>query len=126
MTCKDCVHFEACKNILLKAFPKTTESEIEAASNAVGGCYLFKPKSRFVELPCEAGQTVYSIRWWDDVKEKCTDSKGKTFYRKTIKHKVTKEKFNPYSIDYKQFGETVFLSREEAENALQRKEDEGK
>jgi hypothetical protein len=68
---------------------------------------------------------VWTTHWWDEVEEKCVDSKGKTFIRMNRKHKVNEEKFDPFGLEYEQFGKTVFLTREEAEAAL-RKEDEGK
>ena len=50
MTCKDCVHYEVC--YLIEHYGADIEG--------VEDCIHFKPKSRFVELPCEVGQTVYS------------------------------------------------------------------
>ena len=77
-----------------------------------------KADGRLVVLPCKVGDTVFTTRWWDDVKEKCTDSKGKPFFRKIRKHKVTKEVFSPFGLDYIEWGKTVFLTREAAEKAL--------
>jgi hypothetical protein len=76
-------------------------------------------QGRLVVLPCKVGTPVYTTRWWDEVPETCIDSKGKKFQRMTAKHKVTKEEFSPFSLDYVQFGEKVFLTREEAERALE-------
>ena len=78
-----------------------------------------KQDGRLVVLPCKVGTPVYTTRWWDEVPETCIDSKGKKFQRMTTKHKVTKEEFSPFSLDYVQFGEKVFLTREEAERALE-------
>ena len=75
-------------------------------------------QGRLVVLPCKVGTTIYTTRWWDDVPETCTDSKGKKFQRMIRRHKVTKDKFSPFGLDYIQFGEEVFLTREEAEAAL--------
>ena len=77
-----------------------------------------KAEGRLVVLPCKVGDTVFTTRWWDDVKEKCTDSKGKPFFRTIRKHKVTKEVFSPFGLDYIEWGKTVFLTREAAEKAL--------
>lgn len=76
-------------------------------------------EGRCVVLPCKVGETVYTTRWFDTVWETCTDSRGDLFRRKQFRHKVTKEKFSPFSLDYKDFGKTVFLTREEAEAALE-------
>ena len=75
-------------------------------------------EGRLVVLPVKPGTKVYTTRWWDDVPETCTDSRGKKFQRMTQRHKVTEEEFLPFSLDYIQFGERVFLTREEAEKAL--------
>lgn len=76
-------------------------------------------EGRCVVLPCKVGETVYTTRWFDTVWETCTDSRGDLFRRKQFRHKVTKEKFSPFSLDYKDFGKTVFLTRAEAEAALE-------
>lgn len=72
-------------------------------------------EGRLVELPCALGTTVWTTKWWDDVTE-TVKVDGKKFHRRVMKHKVTKTKFSLY--DLADFGETVFLTREEAEAAL--------
>lgn len=47
MTCKDCVHYDACNRIL----------------NRLEVCDQFKDKTRFVELPCKVGDTIYKV-WY--------------------------------------------------------------
>ena len=76
-------------------------------------------EGRCVVLPCKVGETVYTTRWFDTFWETCTDSRGELFRRKQFQHKVTKEKFSPFSLDYTGFGKTVFLTYEEAEAALE-------
>lgn len=44
MTCKDCVHYEVCAIIPIWRNVEQTEDNC---------CRHFKPKSRFVELPCD-------------------------------------------------------------------------
>lgn len=66
-------------------------------------------------MPCKIGCTIYNTTWWDDVQEKVV-VKGKTYYRTVRKHKITKSTFD-YS-DIKDFGETVFLTKSEAEAKL--------
>ena len=73
---------------------------------------------RLVVLPCKIGTPVYTTHGWKDVKEKCTDSHGKPFYRMVSKKIIKKERFNPFGPDYEWLGKTVFLTREEAEAAL--------
>ena len=76
---------------------------------------------RLIELPCAVGDTVWEIRWWDEVTEsKVID--GKKYFRSVRKHKVTKTQFSLF--DYKDFGKIVFLTKEEAEAALKERESE--
>lgn len=49
MTCKDCVHYDVCNRIGNKIL------------NGFEVCDQFKDKTRFVELPCKVGDTVYYI-----------------------------------------------------------------
>lgn len=115
MTCKDCLFFRICCTLSeeynLKFMFKTSPEN----------CPDFKDKDLFVKLPCKVGEKVYNIRWWDNKKEKCTDSKGNAFYRTVQKYKITKSEFSPFSLDYAQFGKEVFLTKEEAEKALKEK-----
>ena len=72
-------------------------------------------QGRLITLPCKIGDTVWDIKWWDDTTETRVID-GKTYFRRVMKHKVTKSKFKLF--DYDNFGKTVFLTREEAEAAL--------
>ena len=94
--------------------------------NSIGGGYTRLRElaeadraGRLVVLPCKVGAPVYTTHWWKDVKEKCTDSKGNSFYRTVHKNIIKKERFNPFGPDYEWLGKTVFLTREEAEKALE-------
>ena len=73
---------------------------------------------RLVLLPCKVGAPIYTTHWWKDVKEKCTDSKGNSFYRTVHKNIIKKERFNPFGTHYEWLGKSVFLTREEADAAL--------
>lgn len=101
----------------------------EAKSNVTIGDVLNKlahyedlaEAGRLVELPCAVGDTVWEVRWWDEVTEsKVID--GKTYFRKVMKRKVTKTQFSLF--DYENFGKVVFLTKAEAEAALKERETE--
>ena len=75
-------------------------------------CPHFKDKSRYIELPCGVGTTVYKI-YADDCGgnciefcEFCTDARWK----------LVETKFSVSLFD--DIGYTVFLTKEEAEKAL--------
>ena len=99
MTCKECIHYEICEEQDAILGEKTID-EIVGVENH---CEHFKPKSRFVELPCEVGQTVYQCD-------------GVRIYESTIRQIVYDT--NTIAFDERAIGKTVFLSREKAENAL--------
>ena len=112
MTCKDCVHYDMCLETFRKSkergnYSNTTEEEY--FSNWFD-CDFFLPKSRFVELPCEVGSTVYLLM-------------GGFVEEMKLSHLVMSFKPNEqhplgYINDLDDFGKTVFLSKDEAENAL--------
>lgn len=45
-SCKDCIHFVVCE---------------EVPTKSADDCDFFKDRSRFVELPCHVGDTVYML-----------------------------------------------------------------
>lgn len=54
MTCKDCIHYDLCVAI---AF--TINHVINHENEAEKMCRHFKDKSKFNELPCKVGDTIY-------------------------------------------------------------------
>lgn len=55
MNCKDCIHYDVCiesgRAIL----------EFYGEDDAINFCSYFKDASKFIELPCSIGDTVYKI-----------------------------------------------------------------
>lgn len=126
--CKDCVHFEACKNIY--------EIHGDGLSEESYGCEHFKDRSRFVELPqsvhlCDAVHFV--LKGLDEIDlQEYAFTVGKNAVSDTVQF-ITEigtygfwvgESPREFAPDYDDFyywyelGKTVFLSREEAEQAL--------
>lgn len=108
MTCKDCVHYDVC-NIF--GYEVLGNFDI---------CVHFKDKSKFIELPCKVGDKVFVI----DKKEiyECSiygidiDFKGGWF---TFLHNGVFPSFKNKKVYYlSEMGKTVFLTKEEAEQAL--------
>lgn len=56
MTCKDCIHYEVCEVQAFNGFNKNFEPEKDWKH-----CGVFKDKSKYIELPCKVGDTVYWI-----------------------------------------------------------------
>lgn len=114
MRCKDCIHFELCdmdSAVYNFNFPKTTDD-----------CSFFNDKSQYIKLPCKVGDTVYILagpfgnKYEQDV---CVG-----FYSDNgvpqVRTRNTKGNHGTYGV----MGETVFLTREEAEKALRERENE--
>ena len=101
MTCKDCVHYEVCN--------KFGDEVLENFDI----CVDFKDKAKFIELPCKVGDKVYSA-----------------LYGKVTSHHIRKIEINKddlfacsaLMIPFSEFGKTVFLTKEEAEKALEERE----
>ena len=55
-SCKECIHFDRCKGLY----------KFDRLQKAVSkGCSYFKDRSRFVELLCEVGSTVFILDYDD-------------------------------------------------------------
>ena len=102
--CKKCIHNNVCRNY-------------EPISYSA--CSDFKDKSRFIELPCKVGDTVYTTYHGSLSEYKVTEIRVNDF--------LWAELYNPkYSDEYKteilcldfSFNKFVFLTSEEAEKAL--------
>lgn len=109
MTCKDCIHYKACDD----SYNFVDEKDIAKI------CLEFEDKSHFIELPCKIGDTIYFETY------KRGDSIGIQPHKvANIKVVVTTEKTTGSvgaEIPDWEFGKTVFLTREQAEKALERK-----
>jgi hypothetical protein len=122
MTCKDCAHYEVCKDkwsyelmpILTPYNGKGQKTYMDGMENK---CKALKPKSRFVELPCEVGQTVWFETWKKNGTE-CIGIQPHKIDRIDIDFVCDAKNFIETKIPNYMIGKTVFLSREEAEKAL--------
>lgn len=118
-TCKDCIYYEVCKalNKEFKIHPKDyIETDLCAKQ-----CTTFKDKSKFIELPCNIGDIVYRI---------FENASGKVIGKSKVIG-VHSKRNNPCLIidgwemqNFKEIGKTVFLTEEEAEQALKECEKE--
>ena len=123
-SCKDCVHVEACceKNLHvvvgMNIIPRFKYKRIEQE------CKNFKDRSRFVELPCKVGDTLFvpTRNLVSEYKIVSFHVCGEGIWYRTnvIKGILTRLISDNVEI----IGETVFLTREEAERALKLKERE--
>ena len=116
MNCKDCVHYERCKwNAatlrdagLLVDFTDDDESASER-------CIFFKNKANFVELPCKVGTELFLsdyLNFHHRLKEYKFCGDRIVIIIECWEWQRTCTRF----LD--DFGKTVFLTKEEAEQAL--------
>lgn len=93
MTCKDCIHYDICEKFY-------TDEDMRVLTY----CSDFKDKSKYIELPCKVGDTVYQADrmriYQSRIKNIIFDTDGVAFDKNAI-------------------GKTVFLTREEAEKKLE-------
>ena len=120
-TCKDCLHREACmkfNKVRVEVLEKT------ASRGAEELCDTFADKSRFIELPCKLGDTV----WIANLTKRCVfENKvsgiyiagvGKNANSIRFEHtnRMGEKSYRKYT--FAQIGKTVFLTKEEAEAAI--------
>lgn len=103
MTCKDCLHYEACIEMANDCGRRKIKETIASK------CEYFADRSEWVHLPCKVGDKIYQ-----------TD--GIRIYESTI------QDFNAeymiwctesISFDERAIGNGIFLAREGAEKALE-------
>ena len=131
-TCKDCMHYDLCSSCsrIQLGWNVNTVGYVE---NVEEICKHFADSSRFVELPCKVGDMVYMI----------TEQMQKVGRKKVTKTVIVEccvdnfrigdagypsaalcdnENAWHYGVEPKMFGEIIFLSHEEAEQALKERE----
>lgn len=132
-TCPECVHFGVCEyyaKSLLEFFDVGADEMQELLKNCRQDeddvCEHFLASNRVVELPCKVGDTVYVVENIAGEKKIIQDSVetiGIGYYADGIEiYQFDGIKTDGYFSD---FGKTVFLSREAAEQALEEREANG-
>lgn len=113
MTCKDCLHCEICKIHGMKVEGEKINKEF---------CGCFADRSERVHLPCNIGKKFFRTIPWRNIVDECVVSSLTEKADKTWKIRLTSIVFRTtFEITINDIGETVFLTREEAEKALEEK-----
>jgi hypothetical protein len=97
--CVDCVHYDVCDYFV------KIRTETLSDANCSEGCLFFQDKSKFIELPCSIGDTVYMISTGHD------DWSGHDFKM------IIQASFRLDML--KSLNKRFFLTREEAEKKLE-------
>lgn len=109
-SCAECVHVEVCKDYINAVLGDVDESQM-----CGDDCEFYKESSRFVELPCKVGDTIY----WNLLGKTVEDEiMSITIYKNVIRVSLGKG----ISFDIEDIGRMLFLSREEAEQELKERE----
>ena len=104
--CENCIHYELCSSISIKKIGISLIPQDE--------CCGYKDRSRFVELPCKLGDTVYYF-----------NSDGEIYSQKVsgfIVNFVGILVDSDVMFDSHLMGDRFFSTREEAEQALKERE----
>ena len=130
MTCKDCIHYEACREYDRAFWGHTSNKHSDLINAKPEDCPYFKDRSRFVELPCRVGDKVYfnnvHLRY-ARVIAIYIDASGGMFDLDITTNIATAtgyEHFINKDYTFEDIGRRLFLTREEAERALKLKERE--
>ena len=110
MTCKDCIHYEVCKKTRI----------MNPSHNYATECNDYNDRSRFVELPCKAGDIVYLI----------TDGDVSTVHIDRVRideYSIMFDWYNSHTNEVGSFnlieiGRHIYLSGNEVKQALKERE----
>lgn len=122
MTCKNCIHYEVCRDfqgswIVIEHINK---------NDAEKKCEHFEDKSRIIELPCNVGETLYILNQGNQPQKMILDAPDIRCHC-AIEDNLcmalcndTKHNICAYRLmnDSSDIGKNVFLSKEESEAKL--------
>ena len=115
MTCKNCINYETCKR-----YEKLFHKYITGLIKADRDCKDFQDRSEWVKLPCKVGDTLYEPTDRGTISEYEVTAVYVELFSIFVEWRISEDIV--HGINSNEIGKTVFLTREEAEQAL--KEDE--
>lgn len=111
MICKNCEHYFLCANDITNTY-----EDCKNKNDVEKRCLYFKDKSTKLDLPCKVGDTVYCLQsYFDDVK-RCSKTKIKS---RTVDYIPDLFECDGMIYTFLDLGKTVFLTKEQAEKALE-------
>ena len=121
-TCKDCIHYNLCRSISRIQLGWRGNS-VHYVENVEEICKDFKDRSRLVELPYKLGDSIYEPKRHQVTEYKIARI---VFYDFGIRMELRLMKGLLFRVEIKQedIGKVVFLTREEAEQALKEREND--
>lgn len=137
-TCKECIHYDICIN-RIRYHADENEFTGKELTDMDKACKRFKDKSKFIELPCKVGDKVYQIVYCYDRKTYPATKYPDHYVEKEVVgihicdsrlrvNALSNKKYRDYlivgrcnaleHIPFAKIGKSVFLTKEEAEQAL--------
>ena len=115
MKCKDCLHNEVCEAY--------SQRDTWATQHCAEDCVCFAHRSEWVHLPCKVGDKLYEITSRKTISEYQVTAIRIELFGIFIDWEITQGFVDRYISDMPagEIGKTVFLTREEAEKALEEK-----
>ena len=124
MTCKDCLHYEACKGTYYTA--KDCDNialyDFDGEMYADSGCEDFTDRSEWVHLPCKVEQQLWFV---ENGEIKCSTVDRIVYEELSTDDIFTRIDGYGFSVLFDDVGKIVFLTREEAEKALEGMKEDG-
>lgn len=125
MTCRDCIYHKTC--CYVNRFRKDSDGEkkiITETNNVEDTCEDFSDRASWVKLPCKVGDTLYEPTDRGAISEYEVLGVCVELFSTFVEYKIKDENIWKYvhEISSDEIGKTVFLSREEAERALEERE----
>ena len=121
MTCKDCIHYDACKGTYMNVSEYKSITDFDGEHYAdIYHCPDFADKDEWVHLLCKVGTQVFFLRDKNNIIETSVEKiifkgmEGKGCYIKLECNAM-------YETSCQSIGKTVFFTRESAEKALEKR-----
>ena len=122
--CRDCLHWEVCDEYRGAFWGHKAQYRSPRVNASADSCIFYKDRSRFVELPCKVGDTVY----FDNMHIQSArvlaiyiDAEGGMLDLEITAYSdnaVGFEKFINKDYKFEDIGKHLFLKKEEAEQVL--------
>ena len=104
-SCKDCLHYEVCLNML-----RTFDEKIL--------CSKFIDRSEWVHLPCKVGDTIYEV-FMNHLPPFIQETTIEKIIITSKGLRIKLSRNSVYETSISALGKTIFFTREEAEKALE-------
>lgn len=121
MTCKDCLHYESHKHFFSSPDYEEDFDDYFKDVDVECKCPEFTARSEWVHLPCKVGNKLYEVTSRKTISEYRVTAIRIELFSIFIDWEITQGFVDRYISDMPagEIGKTVFLTREEAEKALE-------